>query len=96
MKERENKMKFVINDCFGGYELSQDFLDKYGEELAVLKRNNPKLVSAVEEFGEDKASGFCANLRIVEIPDDFTDYSIENNNGAEYIIYVKNGKIHWA
>ena len=48
MKERENKMKFVINDCFGGYELSQDFLDTYGEELAVLKRNNPKLVSAVE------------------------------------------------
>lgn len=31
-------MKFVINNCFGGYELSQDFLDKYGEELSVLKR----------------------------------------------------------
>ena len=89
-------MKFVINDCFGGYELSQDFLDKYGEELAVLKRNNPKLVSAVEEFGEEEASGFFANLRIREIPDDFTDYSIENNNGAEYIIYVKDGKLHWA
>ena len=41
-------MKFVINDCFGGYGLSQEFLDKYGEGLGILKRNNPKLVSAVE------------------------------------------------
>ena len=89
-------MKFVINKCFGGYELSQDFLDKYGEELSVLKRNNPKLVSAVEEFGEDKASGFCANLRIVEIPDDYTDYYINEYDGAETLIYVKDGKLHWA
>ena len=89
-------MKFVINKCFGGYELSQDFLDKYGEELSVLKRNNPKLVSAVEEFGEDKASGFYANLRIVEIPDDYTDYYIDEYDGAETLIYVKDGKLHWA
>ena len=96
MKERENKMKFVINDCFGGYEISKDLLDKYGEELAVLKRNNPKLVSAVEEFGEEEASGFFANLRIVEIPNDSTDYYINEYDGAESIIYVKDGKLHWA
>ena len=96
MKERENKMKFVnINYC-GGYELSQNIMDKYGEELAVLKRNNHKLVSAVEEFGEDKASGFYANLRIVEIPDDSTDYYINEYDGAESIIYVKDGKLQWA
>ena len=89
-------MKFVINDCFGGYGLSQEFLDKYGEGLGILKRNNPKLVSAVEEFGEDKASGYYANLRIVEIPDDATDYSIEEYDGAETIIYVKDGKLHWV
>ena len=89
-------MKFVINDCFGGYEFSQDFLDKYGEELAVLKRNNPKLISAVEEFGEDNASGYNANLRIVEIPDDCTDFYINEDNGAETLIYVRDGKLHWA
>ena len=79
-------MKFVINKCFGGYGFSQDFLDKYGEELAVLKRNNPKLVSAVEEFGEDKASDYYADLRIVEIPDDYTDYYINEYDGAETLI----------
>ena len=89
-------MKFVINNCFGGYGFSQDFLDKYGEDLAVLKRNNPKLVSAVEEFGEDNASGYYADLRIVEIPDDYTDYYINEYDVAETLIYVKDGKLHWA
>ena len=43
-----------------------------------------------------KASGFCANLRIVEIPDDYTDYYINEYDGAETLIYVKDGKLHWA
>lgn len=89
-------MKIVINNCFGGYGLSQDFLEKYGEEFNSFERSYPKLVSAIEEFGEDKASGFCANLRIVEIPDDSTDYYIDEYDGAESIIYVKDGKLHWA
>lgn len=89
-------MKFVINNCFGGYGLSQDFLDKYGEELAVLERNNPKLVSAVEEFGEDKASGFYSSLCVMDIPDDCTDYYIDEYDGAETLIYVKDGKLYWA
>ena len=61
-------MKFVINDCFGGYGLSLDFLNKYGKEIGGLKRNDPKLVAAVEEFGEEEASGFAAKLCIKEIP----------------------------
>ena len=89
-------MKIVINNCFGGYGLSRDFLEKYGEEFNSFERNDPKLVAAVEEFGESESSGFYSNLRIREIPDDFTDYSIENYDGAEYIIYVKDGKLHWA
>ena len=43
-------MKIVINNCFGGYGLSQDFLEKYGEEFNSFERNDPKLVAAVEEF----------------------------------------------
>lgn len=89
-------MKFVINDCFGGYAYSQDFLDKYGKEIGNLKRNDPKLVAAIEEFGEEEASGTYSALCIKEIPDDATDYSVEEYDGAESIIYVKDGKLHWV
>ena len=89
-------MKFVINDCFGSYGLSQDFLDKYGEEFENFERNDPKLVAAVEEFGEAESSGFFSNLHIKEIPDGYTDYSIEDDGGVETLIYVKDGKLHWA
>lgn len=89
-------MKFVINNCFGGYGLSQDFLDKYGEEFENFERNDPKLVAAVEEFGEAESSGLFSNLHIREIPDGYTDYSIEDYDGLETIVYVKDGKLHWA
>ena len=89
-------MKFVINDCFGGCGFSIDFLLKYGKEIGSLKRNDPKLVAAVEEFGEEEASGFYSKLRIVEIPDDCTDYYINEYDGAESVIYVKDGKLHWV
>ena len=89
-------MKFVINDCFGGYGLSQEFLDKYGKKFEYLERNDPELVSAVEEFGLRNASGEFSVLCIKEIPDDATDYSIEEYDGAESIVYVKDGKLHWV
>lgn len=89
-------MKFVINNCFGGYGLSQEFLDKYGKKFECLERNNPELVAAVEEFGEAKSSGLFSSLCIMDIPDDCTDYYIEEYDGRENIIYVKDGKLHWA
>lgn len=89
-------MKFVISNCSGGYGFSIDFLLKYGKEIGSLERNDPKLVAAVEEFGLRKASGIYSALCIKEIPDDATDYSIEEYDGAESIIYVKDGKLHWV
>lgn len=89
-------MKFVINACYGGYGLSQEFLDKYGEDMEWRERDDPELVAAVEEFGEVEASDNFAKLRVVAIPDDSTDYSIEEYDGYESIIYVKDGKLHWA
>ena len=89
-------MKIVINNCFGGFGLSDDFLDKYGKEFRELKRNDPKLVAAIEEFGEEESSGYYSNLHIVEIPDDCTDYYVHEYDGAEDVIYVRGGKFFWA
>ena len=89
-------MKIVINDCFGGYGLSEDFLEKYGKEFNGFERSYPRLIAAIEEFGEEKSSGYAAKLRIVEIPDDCTDYYVNEYDGAEEVIYVKDGKLHWA
>ena len=89
-------MKFVINDCYGGYSFSTDFLNKYGKEIGGLERNDPRLVAAVKEFGLRNASSTDSVLCIKEIPDDATDYSVEEYDGAESIIYVKDGKLHWV
>lgn len=89
-------MKIIINDCFGGYGLSEDFLEKYGKEFKELKRNDPQLVAAIEEFGEEESSGYYAKLRIVEIPDDCTDYYVHEYDGEESVIYVRGGKLFWA
>ena len=89
-------MKIVINNCFGGYEFSQDFLNKYGEEFEDFERDDPRLISAIEAFGAAESSGYCAKLCIKEIPDDYTDLYIDKYDGVESIIYVKDGKLHWA
>lgn len=89
-------MKIVINDCYGGYGLSEDFLEKYGKEFIERERNDPELIAAIEEFGEDEASGYYSSLSIVQIPDDCTDYCIHEYDGAESVIFVRGGKLFWA
>lgn len=48
-----------------------------------VKRNDPFLVQVVEELG-DKSFGCCAELKIVEIPDD-VDWYIEEYDGNEWV-----------
>lgn len=48
-----------------------------------IERHDPQLIRVVEEMGE-AASGACAKLAIVEIPDG-TDYVIEEYDGNEHI-----------
>jgi hypothetical protein len=48
-----------------------------------FERNDPLLVRVVKELG-DKANGMCAELAIVEIPDD-VDYQIDEYDGIEWI-----------
>ena len=84
-------MKVVINRCFGGFGLSDEALARYNE-LACTdldywpyteERNNPLLVQVVEELGA-KANDLCADLKIVDIPDD-VEWYVHEYDGLESV-----------
>lgn len=86
-------MKFVLNKCFGGFRLSDWAEEQMG--CSEPERNDPKFVTLVTNHFTE-VSGFCAALVVVEIPDDSTDYEIDEYDGYESITYVVDGKIYHA
>ena len=79
-------MKIVINNSYGGIT----------EESAAL-RTDPQFIADVESghfLGRVLEDwGYAEKLRVVEIPDDATDYRIFNYDGCELVVYVRNGMI---
>ena len=85
-------MKIVINTCYGGFGLSELAQEEYLKKRPDTKdtfydkdvaRTDPDLVDIVEKLG-DKANGWAANLKVVEIPDG-TQYVIDEYDGIESI-----------
>ena len=86
-------MKIVINDCHGGFGLSEEGEKRYLElggdppELGFLwhaiDRTQPALVQTVEEL-QDKAMDDYAQLEITDIPAG-TKYRIREFDGLEWI-----------
>lgn len=95
-------MKIVLNDCYGGFSLSEEFISAYPqfEEFNysndARKRTNEEFLNALESFGLDKACGSCADLGFAYIPDDATDWILQEYDGMESICYVLNGKIKFT
>ena len=88
----------IINDCYGGFGIRMDILEKlkltaYSEGDDVI-RSNPQLIKMIEA-GEDISDSY-AKLKVVEIPDESTDWYLDENDGWESVIYVLDGKLHWA
>lgn len=85
-------MKVVINNCFGGFGLSDaaeaEFRERSGRSGSVydIERNDPDLVAIVEEMGVS-ANGRFASLKIVEIPDG-VNFIIKEYDGNEHIAEV--------
>lgn len=85
--------RIVINKCYGGFGLSDEAMDLYKAKSGVtkgfriydwhIKRDDPNLVEVIEELGE-KANGVCADLKIVEIPDD-VKWVIDEYDGLEQV-----------
>lgn len=66
-------MKLVVNQCFGGFELSEAAKKRYIELSGTkprnwdnLKRNDKHLVQVVEELGKE-ASTYLSDLHVVDI-----------------------------
>lgn len=89
-------MKMIINDSFGGFGVREDVLEKFGlseaEEDTI--RFDPNLIALVES-GED-INDDDSDLAVVEIPDNATDWFIDEYDGSEQIIYVVDGRLHWV
>ena len=84
-------MKIVINANFGGYgcdvsEQYVDLVDRYEGD-----RTNSELVAFVENHPDD-----CGDLAVMTIPDNATDWDIQDYDGNEDLIYVVDGKIHYC
>lgn len=87
-------MKIVINKCYGGFRLSEVAFNRYKAESGntdcrydgSIIRNDPILVSIVEELGEDSWGGF-AELSVVDIPDG-VEWEVEEYDGKEWIAEV--------
>lgn len=82
-------MKIVINSCYGGFGLSPAAEALYetesGNDISPwdIPRNDPILVSMVENMGEE-VDGAFAQLKVVEIPDE-VEWQIEEYDGLEWV-----------
>jgi hypothetical protein len=83
-------MKVVINDCHGGFGLSEAAMDEYKNRKGItdpnfyhfdIPRDCPVLVEIVER---GDANGIFSDLKILEIPDDINWY-IEEYDGMEHV-----------
>lgn len=86
-------MKLVINTCFGGFGINPSIAGKYGFDEYSESRTNKKLIELIEH-GVD-CNGSCSELKVVDIPDEATDYKIIDYDGSEDVLYVINGKIKY-
>ena len=88
-------MKIVINTCYGLFSVSEAVMKEMGWESPYdcSDRTDAKLIEIVERLGKD-ANGTGANLMVVEIPEEATDWRIEEYDGSEDVWYVLNGKMY--
>lgn len=89
-------MEIILNKSYGTFSLSDEcakkfHLDKYDDSNKT--RTNPALIAEVEE-NPDFASGTFSSLYVVNIPDEATDYEINEYDGYEEITYVLNGRLY--
>ena len=82
--------------CFerGDYEGLKEHLEQINNYFKYkAPRTDERLVKVVEELGVDANTDYSF-LEVVEIPDDYTDMTVVEYDGAETLYYVQDGKIY--
>ncbi len=80
-------MKIVINNCYGGFGVSDKFLEHYGIARNMgcdIDRQDERLIEYIETYGSKAASDSFAHLVIEEVPSG-TYYRICEYDGLEWI-----------
>ena len=87
-KEAKNeKIKFAINKCYGGFSLSDEALEYLPNDLNYYEehRADPELILILEKLKE-KASSSCSRIEVIEIDlEDCLDSYLINYDGMERI-----------
>lgn len=93
-------MRFLLNKKYGTFCISDfakgklccdtNYPDDHDEHL------REDLMDLIVIYGSEKISGKNAKLKIVEVPDDITDWTTINYDGCETLIYVLNGELYFV
>jgi hypothetical protein len=78
-----NLQEFDVFTKNVGKLVTYNQLAEYSSPNRDIPRDDPDLVRVVEELGE-KANGRCANLAVVDVPDDVSWY-IDEYDGSESV-----------
>lgn len=91
-------MKIVVNGTYGGFHYPTKFCERYSLERYDWMdytdddeyRFHDILIDWVEKNPRDSEG-----LRVIDIPDNATDWQVNEYDGLESIICVIDGKIVW-
>lgn len=88
--------KILVNLTFGGFDLKDEYFEDFMARTHGLDdiRTDEQLIALVEQ-GFDIGDEY-SDIGIAEIPDNATDYYINEYDGKESVLYVVDGKIHFA
>lgn len=95
-------MKLLLNKCFGGFCLNLDniqLLTELGRVCPINSlefRANTDIIKILEDYTK---KGYNINnphskITIVDIPDNITDFTIQDYDGWETCIFVIDGKLY--
>lgn len=91
-------MKYIINTTYGGFTIPTQVMEALNQkdndwDNADI-RTNPHFIHWVEHHSAKLATkGRKSELAVVEIPDNATDWRLEEYDGLESIIAVVDGKL---
>lgn len=91
-------MKILVNKSYGGYGFTEDFRNRFNlarfDQEKIKNRTRSDIIEAVEDDLTGSFNGEYADIVVVVIPEEATDWLLSDYDGVETIYYVVDGKIH--